>query len=120
LVALSSPATTRNIRRPRMFTAGVTEALRNYFRTKHVPIAISSTVVGTTRTYQNLDEIVADVENARVWGGLHFRTTMTPVRQTLHADRPRHRRRHFLTGANGYARTMTTTMTVTTNDHDER
>lgn len=59
------------------FTAAVTEALRNYFGTKHVPIALSSTVVGTTRIYQSLDELVTDVENARVWGGLHYRTTMT-------------------------------------------
>jgi hypothetical protein len=28
------------------------------------------------RTYESLDDLVADVENARVWGGLHFRTTM--------------------------------------------
>jgi PAP2 superfamily len=59
------------------FTAAVTESLRNYFGTKHVPLAISSTVVGTTRTYGNLDDLVTDVENARVWGGLHYRTTMT-------------------------------------------
>jgi hypothetical protein len=72
------------------------EALRNYFRTKHVPIAISSTVVGTTRTYQNLDEIVADVENARVWGGLHYRTTMT--QSTKHFTQIAHDigRWHFL------------------------
>ena len=39
----------------------------------------TSTVAGTgpPRTYGNLDELVADVENARVWGGLHYRTTMT-------------------------------------------
>ena len=30
----------------------------------------------TTRTYERLDDLVADVENGRVWGGLHYRTTM--------------------------------------------
>jgi hypothetical protein len=61
------------------FTGAVTESLRNYFGTKHVRLVISSTAVGAgpPRTYENLDELVADVENARVWGGLHFRTTMT-------------------------------------------
>jgi len=59
------------------FTTAMTTSLRKYFGTKHVPIAISSTVVGTTRIYQSLDELTADVENARVWGGLHYRTTMT-------------------------------------------
>jgi hypothetical protein len=44
-----------------------------------VKVVASSTVLGAgpPRTYDNLDELVEDVENARVWGGLHFRTTMT-------------------------------------------
>ena len=29
-----------------------------------------------TRSYASLDDIVDDTANARVWGGLHFRTTM--------------------------------------------
>jgi hypothetical protein len=29
-----------------------------------------------TRSYASLDEIVADTANARIWAGLHFRTTM--------------------------------------------
>jgi hypothetical protein len=59
------------------FTAAVTESLHRYFGTKELGFAVSSAVVGKTRTYQSLDDLVADVENARVWGGLHFRTTMT-------------------------------------------
>jgi PAP2 superfamily len=61
------------------FTGAVTESLRNYFGTKHVKLVASSTAVGAgpPRTYENLDELVKDVENARVWGGLHYRTTMT-------------------------------------------
>jgi hypothetical protein len=61
------------------FTAAVTESLRDYFGTKRVRLVISSTAVGAgpPRTYEKLDELVTDVENARVWGGLHYRTTMT-------------------------------------------
>jgi hypothetical protein len=61
------------------YTGAVTESLSNYFGTKHVKLVASSTAVGAgpPRTYENLDELVADVENARVWGGLHYRTTMT-------------------------------------------
>lgn len=61
------------------FTGAVTESLRNYFGTKHVRLVISSLApgAGPPRTYENLDELVTDVENARVWGGLHYRTTMT-------------------------------------------
>jgi hypothetical protein len=58
------------------FTGAVTESLKRYFGTKHVRFVVSSTVTGTTRTYDNLDDLVADVEDARVWGGLHFRSTM--------------------------------------------
>ena len=57
-------------------TAGVTTSLQRYFGTKHVELTVTSTVVGKSRTYESLDELVADVEDARVWGGLHFRTTM--------------------------------------------
>ena len=61
------------------FTGAVTESLRNYFGTKHVELNITSLAVGAgpPRTYESVDELVADVENARVWGGLHYRTTMT-------------------------------------------
>jgi hypothetical protein len=61
------------------FTAAVTESLHNYFGTKQVQLVVSSTAAGAgpPRTYENLDELVADVQNARVWGGLHFRSTVT-------------------------------------------
>jgi hypothetical protein len=80
------------------FTAAVTESLRNYFGTKWVRFVTSSTVTGTTRTYENLDDLVADVENARVWGGLHYRTTMT--RSAKHFPRIARAigRQHFLAG----------------------
>ena len=62
------------------FTGAVTESLRNYFGTKKVQLVITSLAAGSgpqPRTYDTLDELVEDVENARVWGGLHYRTTMT-------------------------------------------
>ena len=61
------------------FTGAVTESLRQYFRTKKVELVITSLApgAGPPRTYDTLDELVKDVENARVWGGLHYRTTMT-------------------------------------------
>ena len=57
------------------YTGAVTESLRNYFGTKRVKLPVFSTVTQTTRTYENLDDLVADVGNARVWGGLHYRWT---------------------------------------------
>jgi hypothetical protein len=90
------------------FTAAVTESLRNYFGTKHVRLVISSTAAGAgpPRTYETLDELVADVENARVWGGLHYRTTMTKTVRyfpRIARDVGRH---HFLVD-HGYRRYQT-------------
>ena len=31
---------------------------------------------GASRTYDRLDDLVEEVNDARVWGGLHYRTTM--------------------------------------------
>lgn len=59
------------------FTAGVTKSLHEHFGTKWLRLTLTSNVTGTTRTYTHLGQLVADVENARVWGGLHYRTTMT-------------------------------------------
>jgi PAP2 superfamily len=58
-------------------TAGVTTSLQRFFHTKRVEWTLSSTTTGTERTYERLGDLVAEVEDARVWGGLHFRTTMT-------------------------------------------
>jgi hypothetical protein len=83
------------------FTGAVTESLRNYFGTKHVPLVISSTAAGAgpPRTYENLDELVADVENARVWGGLHYRTTMTETAKHFPQIARDVGRQYFLVGA---------------------
>ena len=59
------------------FTAGVTKSLQEHFGSRWLELTLTSTVTGTTRTYTNLGQLVADVEDARVWGGLHYRTTMT-------------------------------------------
>jgi PAP2 superfamily len=82
------------------FTGAVTESLRNYFGTKHVRLVVSSTAVGAgpPRTYETLDELVEDVENARVWGGLHYRTTMTETAKHFPQIARAIGRQHFLRG----------------------
>jgi hypothetical protein len=71
----------------RPYTGAVTESLRNYFGTKRVKLVITSTAAGAgpPRTYDNLDELVADVGNARVWGRLH-RSTMTKTARHFPED----------------------------------
>jgi len=60
------------------FTGSVTEALDIYFKTDRVPLTVSSNAAnaGPPRSYERLGEIRAEVDNARVWSGLHFRNTM--------------------------------------------
>ena len=55
----------------------MTKSLQRVLRHEALELTLTSTSPGRTRTYSALDELVDDVENARVWGGLHYRTTMT-------------------------------------------
>jgi hypothetical protein len=59
-------------------TGAVTQALEIYFGTDEVPLTISSTIAGAgpPRTYARLSDIRAEVADARVWAGLHFRNSM--------------------------------------------
>ena len=51
------------------------EALRHFFGTKKVTITLSSTVTGTTHTFHSTDEIIKEIIDARVYGGMHYRTS---------------------------------------------
>jgi hypothetical protein len=64
------------------YAAAMVTALKKVFR-EDFPVTLTSTgsqVAGhpvvPTRSYASLDEIIDDNANARVWGGLHYRTTM--------------------------------------------
>ena len=79
-------------------TAAVTESLGNYFGTRQVELVVTSTTTGATRTYTHLAQLVADVEDARVWGGLHFRSTMTKTANHFPRIARDVGRQHFLAG----------------------
>jgi hypothetical protein len=51
----------------------IAEVIRSFYGTKRVSFAFDSTVTGTTHHYENTDDMVRDVSNGRVWGGMHFR-----------------------------------------------
>ena len=57
-------------------TGAVTSALRVYFGTDRIRFTVDSTTIGVTRTYETLSAPVAEVADARVWSGLHFRHSM--------------------------------------------
>lgn len=57
-------------------TGALMETVRGFYRTKHVSFTFSSSVPGTTpRPYTSTDEKIREVLDARVWGGMHFRTS---------------------------------------------
>ena len=51
------------------------EALRHFFGTKKVTITLSSTFTGTTHTFHSTDEIIKEIIDARIYGGMHYRTS---------------------------------------------
>jgi hypothetical protein len=59
------------------YTEAVTEALKDFFGTDHVFFAVDSTSSGTTHTFDRFSRLSKEVVNARVWGGIHFRTDDT-------------------------------------------
>jgi hypothetical protein len=54
--------------------AAFAEAISSYFGTKKVVITLDSTVTGTTRTFDNTDDVIKDVADARIYAGFHFRS----------------------------------------------
>jgi hypothetical protein len=54
-------------------STAVAEALESFFSPGRFRLSLDSLVTGETRYYRKVGEIVAEVNNARVWAGFHFR-----------------------------------------------
>ena len=54
-------------------TTAIAEALESFFGRRHLRFSIDSLATGKTRDYNRFKDVVADVNNARVWAGFHFR-----------------------------------------------
>ena len=62
-------------------TGALTEALQRFFHTDRVYLEIESAIFPApdprhTRSYDRLGDLYDEVIDARIWGGLHFRSTM--------------------------------------------
>ena len=56
--------------------AGATaEVLRSFFGTKKLDFTFTSTVTGTEHEFGSTDEMIKEVQVARIYGGMHFRTS---------------------------------------------
>ena len=58
------------------FTNSITTALQLNLHTDRVKVDLDSLVTGTTRTFYRLSDIGAEVREARILSGLHFRNAM--------------------------------------------
>jgi hypothetical protein len=55
------------------WTQAVTDTLGHVFGTDRAEFELSSTVTGGTRRYTRFSEVAEEVQDARVWAGIHFR-----------------------------------------------
>jgi hypothetical protein len=56
-------------------STAVTVALEEFFGTSAVPFSLDSLVTGETRHYDRFEDVVKEVNRARVWAGFHFRSS---------------------------------------------
>ena len=51
----------------------MTRAIAHVMGTDHIELDIDALNTGETRHYATLDELLEELGNARIWGGLHYR-----------------------------------------------
>lgn len=56
-------------------SGAVAEVVRSFYATKSVAFEFDSSVTGMTHHCARTDDLVKEVIDARVWGGMHFRTS---------------------------------------------
>ena len=58
-----------------MFSGAAEAVLRGFFGSDEVDVSVTAPgPFGVTRTYRKFSELTEEVDNARVWGGIHFRS----------------------------------------------
>jgi hypothetical protein len=49
------------------------DTLTWFFETDDVPYVVTSSVTGTTHNFTSFEDVVREVDAARIYGGMHFR-----------------------------------------------
>ena len=60
-------------------TAAMAEVFTEVLGTNRIDVELASTAPGLmhpTRTYAHAKDLITEIENARVWAGIHYRTSM--------------------------------------------
>jgi hypothetical protein len=53
-------------------TEAVMDAWTAFFETEEIPFSVTSAVTGTTHSFDSFEDVVREVDNARIYGGMHF------------------------------------------------
>jgi hypothetical protein len=53
-------------------TEALMDALSAFFDSDEVPYSVSSTVTGSTHSFDSFEDVVKEVDHARIYGGMHF------------------------------------------------
>jgi hypothetical protein len=53
-------------------TQALMDILTTFFQSDEVPYSVTSTVTGTTHSFDDFQDVVTEVDNARIFGGMHF------------------------------------------------
>ena len=56
-------------------SGSIAYTIERFFGDPNIPISLTSTVTGTQHTFTNIFDYIDEIANARVWGGMHFRTS---------------------------------------------
>jgi hypothetical protein len=54
-------------------TQALMDTLTAFFYTDEIPYSVTSTVTGSTHSFVSFEDVVTEVDNARIFGGMHFR-----------------------------------------------
>jgi PAP2 superfamily len=54
-------------------TEAIMDAFTAFFETDEIPLSVTSVVTGTTHSFNSFEDVVTEVDNARIYGGIHYR-----------------------------------------------
>jgi hypothetical protein len=57
-------------------TQALMDVLTAFFGTDHVPYAVTSNVTGTTHNFASFEDVVREVDVARIYGGMHYHNSV--------------------------------------------
>ena len=57
-------------------TEAVMDALTEFFDTDEIPFSVTSNVTGTTHNFSSFEDVVREVDDARIYGGMHYRNSV--------------------------------------------